>query len=130
VASLAVNLVIRTLAFALWSISPLFLPLQIGPVSVFTIILVRGGVLVYALVARFSKHPTRTYTIIALIVLLISLIPDILLLITSDPKVFLGITRPATSILITFHLIDAAIAIVLLTRLAPSKGQLAKEKIR
>ena len=42
VAALLVNLVVRALAFATWPISPGFLPLQIGAISGFTIVLVGG----------------------------------------------------------------------------------------
>lgn len=127
--TLGVNLVIRTVAYAIFPISPIFLPLQIGSISVFTVVLVGGGVLVYAGVTRFSKRPARTYTLIALIALLLSLIPNALLLLHPDPRMLPGVTRLATSILMVLHIIDAVLAIVLLTRLAPSKGRAAKEDI-
>lgn len=130
VAALLVNLVVRTLAFAIWPISPVFLPLQTGAISGFTIVLVGGGVLVYALVARFSKQPARTYTMIALIALLLSLIPPIMLFFNPDTRALPGVTPLAASILMVLHISDALIAIVLLTRLVPSKGRAAKEDIR
>lgn len=130
VTTLAVNLVIRTLAYASLPISPIFLPLQIGSISVFTVVLVGGGVLVYAAVTRFSKRPARTYTLIALVALLLSLVPNMLLLLNPDPRMLPGVTRLATSMLMILHIIDASITIMLLTRLAPSKGRAAKEDIR
>lgn len=128
--TLGVNLVLRTLAYASLPISPIFLPLQIGSISVFTVVLVGGGVLVYAAVTRFSKRPARTYTLIGVSALLLSLIPNVLLLLNPDTRTFPGVTRLATSILILFHIVDAGITIMLLTRLAPSKGRVAKEAIR
>lgn len=128
-ATLGVNLVVRALAFAIWPISPVFLPLQIGPLSVFTVVLVGGGVLVYVGVSRFSKRPARTYTLIALLALLLSLVPPGMLFFNPDPRLFLGVTRPATSILMALHIVDALIVIMLLTRLAPSKGRAAQEDI-
>ncbi|GHO71201.1 hypothetical protein KSC_100930 [Ktedonobacter sp. SOSP1-52] len=47
-----------------------FHQLQIGQLSISTVVYVGIGVLVYALVVRFSKRPARIYTIIALIALL------------------------------------------------------------
>ena len=66
-AAVVADLLVRALAFAIWPISPTFLPLQVRLVSVFAAVLVGGGVLVYALVVRFSRHPARTFTMIALI---------------------------------------------------------------
>ncbi len=126
-AAVVADLVVRALAFAIWPISPAFLPLQVGSVSVFAAVLVGGGVLVYVLVVRFSKQPARTYTMIALIALLLSLVPPIMFFF--NPAAFTrllpGVTPLAASILMGLHIIDASIAIVLLTRLAPSKGRAA-----
>lgn len=129
-AAVVADLVVRALAFAIWPISPVFLPLQIGSISVFAAILVGIGVLVYALVVRFSKQPARTYIIIALIALLLSFVPtSMLFFYPGARRVFPGITPLATSILIVLHIIDAMIAIVLLTRFAPSKGRAAKADV-
>lgn len=127
--TLVVNLVVRALAFAIWPISPVFLPLQIGPISGFTIVLVGGGVLVYAGVTRFSKRPARMYTTIALLALLFSLVPPTMLAFNPDPRALPGATPLAASMLIVLHIIDAVIVITLLIRLAPSKGRAAKEDI-
>lgn len=128
--TLVVNLVVRALAFAIWPISPVFLSLQIGAISGFTIVLVGGGVLVYAGVTRFSKHPARTYTTIALLALLFSLVPPVLLVFHPDPRALPGDTPLAASMLMVLHIIDAVIVIVLLIRLAPSSGRAAKEDIQ
>ena len=127
--TLGVNLAVRMLAFASLPISPVFLPLQIGAISGFTIVLVGGGVLVYAGITRFSRHPARTYTTIALLALLFSLIPPVLLVFHPDPRALPGVTPLAASILMVLHIIDALIVITLLTRLAPSRGRAAKEDI-
>jgi len=125
VATLGVNLVVRALAFAAWSISPVFLPLQIGAISGFTVVLVGGGVLVYALVVRFSRHPACTFTLIALIALLLSLVPPVMLFFRPDTRALPGVTPTALSILMVLHIMDALIALGLLTRLAPSNEQAA-----
>jgi heme/copper-type cytochrome/quinol oxidase subunit 3 len=124
-AAVVANLVVRSIAFAIWPISATFLPLQVGSICVFTAVLVGGGVLVYALVVRFSRHPSRTFTMIALITLLLSLGPPVMLFFNPDTRMLPGVTPLAASILMVFHIMDALIAIVLLTRLAPSKGRVA-----
>lgn len=128
--TLEVNLIVRALAFAVWPLSPVFLPLQIGAISAFTVILVGGGVLVYAVVTRFSKRPAHTYITIALLALLLSLIPPILLAFHPDPGALPGVTPLAASLLIILHSIDALIVLTLLLLLAPSKGRAAKEDIQ
>jgi len=124
-AAVGADLAVRALALAIWPISPTFLPLQVRSVSVFAAVLVGGGVLVYALVVRFSRQPARTYTMIALIALLLSLVPPVMLFFHPDTRALPGVTPLAASILMVLHIIDALIAIVLLTRLAPSDGRAA-----
>ena len=125
-AAVVADLAVRALAFAIWPISPTFLPLQVvGSVSVFAAVLVGGGVLVYALVVRFSRHPARTYTVIALIALLLSLVPPVMLFFHPNTRALPGVTPLAASILMVLHIIDALITLVLLTRLAPTDGRAA-----
>jgi hypothetical protein len=122
-AAVVADLVVRSIAFAIWPISPTFLPLQVGSICVLTTVLVGGGLLVYALVVRFSRHPSRTYTLIALNALLLSLVPPVMLFFNPDTRMLPGVTPLAASILMILHIVDALIAIVLLTQLAPSNGR-------
>ncbi|GHO47746.1 DUF6069 family protein [Ktedonospora formicarum] len=126
VAALVANLVIRALAFAIWPISPIFLPLKITSIGAFTIVLVGGSALIYMLVSRFSRQPTRIFTCIALIALLLSCVPNALLFLNPDTRMWPGITPLAITILIVLHVVDAIIVIMMLTRFAPSKGRPAK----
>lgn len=119
------NLVVRSIAFAIWPISATFLPLQVGSICVFTAVLVGGGVLVYALVVRFSRRPARMFTMIAAIALLLSLVPPVMLVFHPDTRALPGVTPLAASILVVFHIMDALIVIVLLPWLAPSDRRAA-----
>src|SRR4051794_14039951 len=83
VASIIANLIIRVIAVSALGASAEFPPLSWGPPIMFTIIGVLGATVVFALVARSSKQPIALFRRIALIVLLVSLVPDVLLL-TSD----------------------------------------------
>ena len=113
VTALVANLVIRALAFALLPLSPDIFQLQLVPICFFTVLLVGAAVLVYAAVLRFAKRPARVYTLIALIVLVLSFIPDIMKF---------GATNPlAMSVLLAFHVVDAAIVLVAMLRFVPSR---------
>src|SRR4051812_20315523 len=79
-ASVVANLIIRIIFVNLLGIGSEFPPLGWGPPVVFTIMGVLGAVIVFALIARFSKRPIRLFRIIALVVLVLSLLPDIGLL--------------------------------------------------
>ena len=95
VASLVANHIIRLLALALLSPDQGFMALtSFGPVTVFTIFGVAGATAVYALLRRFTANPNRIFTIVAVVVLLVSLIPDIMLAIT--PAMPLPTATPAT----------------------------------
>jgi hypothetical protein len=111
-ASIVVNLIIRIVAVNILGIGSEFPPLGWGPPIVFTIIGVLGAVIVFAIIARFAKRPSRLFRIIGLVVLVLSLVPDILLL-TSN-------TMPGTSLgsvaaLMLMHVAAGAITIWLLT---------------
>ena len=80
VGSVIVNAIIHTIAMAVLPISSQFFQLQ-GPIYVvFTVVATIAAVLVFALVSRLSRRPIRLYRIIATIVLVLSLIPDLGLL--------------------------------------------------
>jgi hypothetical protein len=77
-ANLAV-LAVRAVAFALLDLSPEYPPLTYFGLILFTTVLVSVGVLVFVVVVHRSKTPIPTYRRIALVVLLISFVPDLFL---------------------------------------------------
>ncbi|CAN5864233.1 hypothetical protein BH10CHL1_BH10CHL1_43690 [soil metagenome] len=85
----------------------------LGISVVFTAVLVLGAVLVFALVARFSARPLALYQRIALIVLIISFIPDILLARSSMP----GASWSNTIALMLLHVVAWAVTVWMLTNL-------------
>jgi hypothetical protein len=85
VASLVVNAVIRALTQALFSIPDYFTPISSPSFIGLTVALVIAALVVFVIVARFSKRPYRTYLIIAIIALLISYIPDVMFLLGGYP---------------------------------------------
>jgi len=120
-ASIAGVLIVRVLAVAILHPDPT--PMSLGWVlpTVFTLILVTGAVLVFAVVARFAKNPIRTYQIIALVFLLLSFLPDIGFAQSPMP----GANWPNAFALMVMHVAAWAICVTMLakfTTLDPQKG--------
>ena len=114
VAAVAANLVFTTIANSLLGVSPDFPPLTAGAIAIFTAIGVLAAVVVFALVARFSKRPIRRYRQIALIALLLSLIPDLAM------PFLPGTVRVGARevvLLMATHVIAAVVAVWMLTTL-------------
>lgn len=114
VVSIVANLIVRVIAVSVLGVSEEFPPLGWAPPIMFTIIGVLGATIVFAIVARASKRPVALFRTIALVVLVISLVPDILLW-TSNAMP--GTSLAAVLALMLMHVITWAITITLLTRL-------------
>ena len=93
-------------------IAPDLDPLNYGPVVLFTSLGVVGATLVYAALDRFTDRPDRTFTIIAVVVALLSLVPDAVFV----PQLP-GATTLGAVVLAVMHLTTAAACIVFLTDL-------------
>ena len=117
-AATGANLLVRAFAFVLLPLSPSFPPLEWQSVTLFTVVGVALASGVYALVKRLSTNAVRTYTLLAVIALVVSLIPHGL--IWSDPAAFgPGTTQAEVAVMAVFHGVAALISVVMLTRLAP-----------
>jgi hypothetical protein len=114
IASVAANVVFTLIANAVFGVPPDFLPLTPDAIAMFTAVGVIGAVVVFALVARFSTRPIRLFRRIALVVLVVSFLPDLALPLIPDPV-------PAgpreVLILMATHVVPAAISVYLLTTL-------------
>ena len=98
--AVAVLLVIATreVAVRLLDLPAGFPPLTWQGLIFFTVVGVGLGVLVFAVVAMFSSTPIRTYRKIALVVLVLSMLPDAWL-----PGNVPGATWPAAIVLMVTH---------------------------
>jgi hypothetical protein len=104
--AVAATLVARAMAVAvLPPINPAFVELQAGSVAFVTSVLCAAAVGVFALVALFSKRPLQTFKVVAGIALLLSLVPDLLIL--PEP----GATVGGVIALMLLHVV-AAVAVV------------------
>ena len=106
VGSVIVNVLIRIIALALLPIPAGFIQLQIPALIIaFTIFGTVGATIVFALINRFARNPTRLFRIVASVVLVLTLIPDLLLL--SSPTANLV----SVIALITMHIVTCLICI-------------------
>ncbi len=113
VAAVAANFVVRALALAVLDVPADFIQLQSPAFLPFTVVGVLGAVIAFALVGRLSRAPVRTYTRLAIVVLVLSFIPDIGLLVSGAP----GATLPGVLVLMVMHTVAAVVAVGILTRL-------------
>jgi len=115
VAAVLANVLVYYIGGALVAYDPQFLPLaSVGGAVIFTVFPAIIAVVIYAILLRFTSNPARIFTIIAAVVLVISLIPDL----TYIPTVP-GATGAQTAILLLMHLAAAAVIVGLLTRSRP-----------
>ena len=84
--------------------------LSIGPVATLTVVGALGAIIVYAILKSLLSNPNKVFVIISFAVFLVSLIPDYLILNSTNP-LFAGATIPSVGLLMLMHAI-AAIAIV------------------
>ena len=87
-----------------------FEPLNIGPVALFSALGAVGATVAYAVIDRLSETPDRTFTAVAVVVLVLSFVPDIALL-QADPAA----TVPAVVVLMVMHVVVAVVCVVSLT---------------
>ena len=106
-------LIVRVVAVAILQSDPT--PLSLGWIIpiISTFVFVTGAVLAFALVSRFAANPIRTYQIIALIVLLLTFVPDIVFVQVH----FLNSTWPITIALMVMHVVVWGICVVMLSKL-------------
>ena len=112
--AIVVNVVIRTVAVSVLGIGEGFLPVGVGPTVFFTVVGMAGAVVVFGLVVRFAKRPVRVFRRVALVVLLVSLAPDLLLLFSGSMP---GTTVAGVFTLMVEHVASWAIAVGVLTSL-------------
>ncbi len=116
VASLVVNAVIDTLFFPFTGVPSTVMTFNLaGPTGVFTALGVIGATIVYAIVRRFAHNPNRTFTWIAVVVLLVSFIPDIL--VHDLGPMFAQITTGGVALLMSMHIACALVTVWTLTML-------------
>lgn len=112
VGAIVANTVIYYLARAFIEVDPAFPPLA-TPVqpAIFTLVGVGLGCAVYAWMRSRGGDFNHRFTLIAIVALIVSFLPDIGLLASGAP----GATTGAIAVLLLMHVVAAAIAIKVLT---------------
>ena len=87
---------------------------NVSPTIIFTVFPAIIATVLYGLLRRFTSRPERTFTVIAVVVLVTSCIPDV----TYIPSVE-GASAGQTTILLLMHVVAAVVIVGMLTRLAP-----------
>jgi hypothetical protein len=104
-AATAANEVARQLLVATLPVNPAFLPMQAEGVAMLTVLFSIAAVAVFAAVVRLSAQPIRTYQIVSVVALVMSMLPDFMLF--ADPTATTG----GVIALMILHAV-AAVAIV------------------
>ena len=121
VAAVVANVLLRALAIAAFDIPPEFEHLALRAVILSTLAGVLAAGLVYALIARFAMNPARTFTIVAIVALLLSLLAPLSVGL-EDPPEYPGTDAAAIGTMMAMHVVAAAIAVAALTRRRPWMG--------
>lgn len=106
--AVVVNVVIRTVAVSLLGIGEGFLPLGVGPTVFFTVAGMVGAVVVFGVMLRFARRPVRLFRTVALVVLVVSLVPDVLMLFSGSMP---GTTVAGVITLMVEHVASWAVAV-------------------
>lgn len=109
------NTTIWQVAVAVLQPDPQFLPFTSPVPIVSTFFGVLGAVIVFAIIRRISKNPIALFKRVALIALALSLIPDIVMLLTGFNP---GTTLANVLVLMLMHVVAYAISVTMLTRWA------------
>ena len=110
VAAVVVNVIVRAIAIALFDIPDAFEHLALRAVIISTLAGVIAAGLVFAVIARFAADPVRTFTIVAVVALVLSLAAPLSVGL-QDPPEYPGTDAAAVGTLMLMHVLTAAIVV-------------------
>jgi len=110
-----VNVIIGFVAAPVVDAPAQLAPMQPVSIAVSTIAGVLLATVVFAFINRFSSRPARLFTIVALVLLVLSYSNPIVIMGSDSPR-FAGMTWPIAFVAMVMHTVAAAFSIVMLTR--------------
>lgn len=117
-AAVAANLIALFAMRAALDLPAGFPPLTAGAITAFTILGTGLGALVFWWLSGRSRTPVRTYWIVAVVALVVSILPNLAAMGNPAMFPFPGGTSTAFVALIVFHVIAMVVSVVVLTRVA------------
>ena len=114
-AAIVANVLLRALAIALFDIPSAFEHLALRAVILSTLAGIIAAGLAYAVIARRAQDPARTFTIVAVAALLLSLLAPLSIGL-QDPPEYPGTDAASVGTLMAMHVVAATIAIVVFSR--------------
>ncbi len=115
--AVAANLVVRAAGLAAFDVPPEFEPLATaGPTVFLTVVGVAAGLGVAVAVQKLAARPVPLFQRIVVVALLVSLVPDLLMLTEGGAAAFPGATVAAVVILMVQHVAAAAVVFWSVTR--------------
>jgi hypothetical protein len=113
VAAVIANVIVYFIGSALVRYDPQFVVLAtVSGTIIFTVVPAIVAVVIYGLLLRFAADPARIFTILAIVVLVVSWIPDL----TYIPTVP-GSSGAQTAVLMVMHAVAAVVIVSMLTTL-------------
>jgi hypothetical protein len=107
-AAVAANLLVSAILIPAMGLSPDFPPYSPISITLFTTIGLFFGLLAFMVLRRFTQNPVRIYTVLALVGMLVSIIPNLGAM--ANPQ---GMPFPGSSqdygVLIVFHVVGALV---------------------
>lgn len=117
IASAIGNLALMLVTISSLTVPASFMPLTPAPIILWSFIGAFGAVGVYALIRKMNDSPDKTFVIVSVVVLILSFIPDVILVnVVEGP--FAGATTGAIIVLMIMHVISFAIVVPMLRSLA------------
>jgi len=118
-AAVIANALVYFFGSAVVAYDPRFIVLaNVSATILFTVVPAIVAVLLYAALPRYSRNPERVFTTIAVVVLIVSLIPDLLYIPTVP-----GASAGQTAVLMVMHIVAAVVIVAMLTTLTrPQPG--------
>lgn len=119
VASVVANLLVRWIGMLVLPVDPSFMPLASWqPTVIFTTMFLVLATIVFLVINAFAANPPRVFNIVAFAALLLSLIPDLMLLINPSAMPMGTPTPGAVLILMVQHVVAYAITVWAFTKWA------------